>query len=164
MLGINTAPFPNKVALWVARSACRLGFSQRYALGQASYAEKPFSENELTNSAERYTHFRALYANQAHLQLGGVSFAWLQAALNWTFLLPELLNPVPIHIALAEQDSIVDNLATKKWAQQQNNIGISEFPMAKHELLNEIDSIRHPLMQQLYEFCDSHRSFKATGS
>ncbi|MAD89448.1 MAG: lysophospholipase [Pseudoalteromonas sp.] len=164
MLGINTAPFPSKVALWVARSACRLGFSQRYAFGQASYAEKPFSDNELTNSPERYAHFRALYANQTHLQLGGVSFAWLQAALNWTFLLPELLSPTPIHIALAEQDSIVDNLATKKWAQKQSHISISEFPMAKHELLNEIDSIRHPLMQQFYEFCDSHRSFKATGS
>ncbi len=164
MLGINTAPFPSKVALWVARSACRLGFSQRYAFGQASYAEKPFSDNELTNSAERYAQFRALYANQAHLQLGGVSFAWLQAALNWTFLLPELNNPIPIHIALAEKDSIVDNLATKQWVKKHNHINISEFAMAKHELLNEIDSIRHPLMQQFYGFCDSHRSFKATGS
>lgn len=160
MLGINTAPFPNKVARWITQSASCLGFSKHYALGQSDYKDKPFIDNDLTNSPERYAQFRALYAQHSHLQLGGVSFAWLQAALNWTSQLPSLNNPIPLHVALAEQDSIVNNQATKLWIRMQNKaeVTFSEFALSKHELLNEEDSIRHPLLLHFYGFCESHIS------
>ena len=164
MLGINTKPFSKKMALRIASLACSLGFSRYFAFGQKEYQDIAFIKNNLTNCHVRYTQFRTLYDKHTYLQLGGVSFAWLKAALNWTTTLPLLQSQIPMHITLAEQDSIVDNEITRNYAAKYNNMTVSEIPTAKHELLNEQDTARQILMREFYDFCNSLRSSIATGS
>ena len=163
MLGINTAPYPTWVAQAIAATACLLGLGKRYAIGQTQYLEKPFADNDLTHCPERYALFRGLYNQYPELQLGGVSFAWLNAALRKCQALQHVNIKVPLRIASAEQDTVVDNLAQRQFAAKQPHTTITSFA-GKHELLCEQDSTRKAVLDDFYAFIVSLETAKETGS
>lgn len=155
MLGINTAPFPKWLATALASTACAFGAGKHFAIGQKGYIDKAFNGNDLTHCHSRYKAFRDLYNQSPHLQLGGVSFGWLHTVFNWCDALPNITTSIPMHIALAQQDSIVDNQATLHWAKQQRRASVSHYANAKHELLNEDDKVRTAVLNQFYNFCEA---------
>ncbi|MBQ4838410.1 alpha/beta fold hydrolase [Pseudoalteromonas luteoviolacea] len=162
MFAINTAPYPVWFAKWVANAACKLGQSQQFAIGQQPYQSKPFSDNELTGCSVRYQQFRSLYDTCNVLQLGGVSFGWLYAALAETANTNKQQISIPISIASAEHDSIVNSDAHSRFAARQEQCFVKTYP-GKHELLCEIDAIRQAVLTQCYEFAESV-TLKETGS
>ncbi|KID58054.1 hypothetical protein JF50_04770 [Pseudoalteromonas luteoviolacea] len=154
MFEINTSPYPTWFAKWIAKAACTLGKATHFAIGQQPYQPKPFADNELTGCSARYHVFRELYAQHTELQLGGVSFGWLNAALNETTSKQPLPSAVPISIASAKHDSIVNSQAHFSFASQYALCTIKSYP-GKHELLCEVDAIRRAVLMQCYEFADS---------
>ncbi|MDK1312591.1 alpha/beta hydrolase [Pseudoalteromonas ardens] len=151
MFAINTAPYPDWFARGIASLACNLGLSKHYAIGQTDYQPKAFTDNELTQCEQRYTLFRQLYQAHSALQLGGVSFRWLQQALTFTTDLTKLRINLPLSIASAQQDSIVCPAAHTMFAANNNACQLSHYP-GKHELLCEVDTIRRAVLEQFYTF------------
>lgn len=62
---------------------------------------------------------------------------------------------IPVYIASAGNDAVVDNSAQYKLAQRHKHITIENIEGAKHELFFERDAIRHLVLKNLYQFCDA---------
>ncbi|MCF6435314.1 alpha/beta fold hydrolase [Pseudoalteromonas sp. MMG022] len=165
MFDIHTHNTPYKLAKWIAKMGCWLGFSKYYAIGQSNYLNLPFDENQLTHCHTRYQRFRTLYQNEAELCLGGVSFGWLNQAFKFISSIPKLEIHCPLFIASAEQDDVVDNHAQQRFAQNHPTAQLHSFAGARHELLCEQDTIRYAVMEHFYQFCDDLAlTAKDTGS
>ncbi|CAH9056511.1 Lysophospholipase L2 [Pseudoalteromonas sp. CIP111854] len=165
MFDIYTHNIPYRLATWVAKIACWLGLSKRYAFGQSNYVNTPYHENQLTHCPTRYQRFRALYQSEAELCLGGVSFGWLNQTFRFIANLPDLKIQTPLFIASAEQDEVVNNHAQIRFSHAHPNANLKVFSGAKHELLCEKDEIRHAVLSEFYQFCDSlGLTAKDTGS
>lgn len=80
------------------------------------------------------------------LQVGNVTFGWLHHALRSCAILQHTIKTTPIEIpclfALAGQDTLVDNAATRRVIQTLPNAKTIELPDSRHEILMERDSIR----------------------
>ncbi|WP_046006262.1 alpha/beta fold hydrolase [Pseudoalteromonas rubra] len=151
MLAINTAPYPAWLAQGIATTACALGLGQSYAVGQADYMPKAFADNELTQCELRYSIFRQLYQQHPDLQLGGVSFRWLQQALQFTQSMVQQRIDLPVSIASAQHDSIVCSAAHTHFAANNAACQLHHYP-GKHELLCEKDTVRRAVLNQFYSF------------
>ncbi|MFY8273568.1 alpha/beta fold hydrolase [Pseudoalteromonas sp. SSDWG2] len=145
----STAPWLAK--LW-ASSVCTFTQGDAYVPGHGPYNAVPFAENELTSSAERYRRFRALYAQQPELQLGGVTYKWLNAAFKAIKKLKKSKCPIPLFIAAAQNDTVVDTELYKDFAHAQRQAVLKTYQGAKHELLCEQDAIRKVLLRDLLSF------------
>lgn len=163
MLGINTAPYPAWVAEAIAGLACLVGLGKQYAIGQQQYQSKPFQDNDLTNCPIRYALFRGLYDQYPELRLGGVSFAWLYTALQKCRALTKIELNIPVRVACATHDSIVDNKAQIRFAAHHDKVTRTEFA-GKHELLCEQDITRRAVLRDFYEFTGVLPSASDTGS
>jgi len=155
MFDIYTKGIPKPIAQFIAASASLLGFSGCYALGQSDYSPEEFALNTLTSSQKRYAYFRDTYQQTPLLQLGGVTYGWLNASFKFIRALDKLSITTPLFIASAEKDEVVDNTAQDKMASRHKNTLIKRFEGAKHELFFERDEIRQPLLTSLYKFCES---------
>lgn len=153
MFDIYTKGTPKSLAKLVAKSASLFGLSACYALGQGDYHVDDFSINALTSSAVRYAYFRDVYQKEPGLQLGGVTYGWLNAAFSFIAKVDNLDVAIPLFIASAEQDVVVNNYAQHKIVNRLNLATLHTFSNAKHELLFEQDIIRRKVLKQLYEFC-----------
>ena len=154
MFDIHTKGIPKPLARFVAWLACKLGGKQCYAFGQKNYLAEEFSINSLTNSEYRYKLFREIYRSDSVLQLGGVTYGWLHTVFQFIDKLDQQLA-IPLFIASAENDTVVDNQAQVELVHRQNNAVLQTFAGAKHELLFEQDPIRQAVLSRFYQFCDS---------
>lgn len=155
MFDIYTKGTPKPLAKFAARTACLLGFNKFYAFGQTDYLAPAFVDNELTSSEVRYQLFRQTYQTDSVLQLGGVTYGWLNAAFGFMATFEQQQLSIPLFIASAENDTVVDNQAQVELVHRQNNAVLQTFAGAKHELLFEQDSIRQAVLSRFYQFCDS---------
>lgn len=80
------------------------------------------------------------------LQLGGVTFGWVRAAVRACARLKRDMKKSPIRVpclfALAGEDILVDNDRTRMLAGMIEGAEILEFPGAMHEILMERDAVR----------------------
>ncbi|WP_289169948.1 alpha/beta fold hydrolase [uncultured Pseudoalteromonas sp.] len=155
MLDIYTKGIPKPVAKFIASAATKLGFGYSYALGQNDYNPEEFALNTLTSSQVRYNLFRLTYQQQPLLQLGGVTYGWLNASFAFMSAVDTHTINLPIFIASAQNDEVVDNNAQQKLVNRLPNAELKSFAGAKHELLFERDEIRKPVLMRLYQFCSS---------
>lgn len=134
-----------------------------YFLGGKDYEPTPFEDNELTDSPSRYEFFRKLYQEQPTLQLGGITFAWLDASIQALEKAQNELNKVsiPVLVLQAEQESIIDNEAQDHFCQQLAELGqpcIGGKPHviagAKHEIFIETDDKREKALGLVFEYFD----------
>lgn len=155
MFDIYTKGTPKPIAKLVAKIACFMGLNKLYALGQGNYKPETFAQNTLTSSEVRYQLFRQIYQQEPSVQLGGVTYGWLNAAFKFIKDAPNSTLPIPLFIASAQLDTVVDNKAQQNITHLQKNAILETFSDAKHELLFEQDSIRKAVLTRFYEFCDS---------
>lgn len=152
MFAINTGKTP----VWAARLSAGLlhltGQGQRYCLGQQDYNPPEFDENPLTHSPIRYQRFRQLYTDQPSLQLGGVTHSWLHSALSLCAKLPKRTINIPVFIAAAEKDTIVNTAIYPEFLQ--HHAILKTYQGAKHELLFEQDNIRRNVLKDLLDFAN----------
>jgi len=154
MFDIHTPNIPRLIIKLITNTARLFGFQYSYAFGQKNYLPIEFSKNTLTSSKIRYSLFKQAYQQEPTLQLGGVTYGWLYAAFRFMSSIKQLSVSIPLYIASAKNDKVVDNNAQYQIANSHSNITLESFANADHELLFERDEIRKPVLKSFYTFCE----------
>ncbi|MBN7823786.1 alpha/beta fold hydrolase [Bowmanella dokdonensis] len=157
MYGIKS-PLP----LWLARGLVSSGqslnrwFASRpwYFIGQGDYLAVPFAINTLTHSKIRYQIFRDEYEQTPRLQLGGVTFDWLQASLDALDRLEDLAPELQTEILVLQAggDLVVDNGRQDHLCALMPRCQLRVIAKARHELLMEADPYRTEAMTRILDF------------
>ncbi|MBP2298310.1 alpha/beta fold hydrolase [Azospirillum picis] len=161
MYAVNFGRLPRRLARWLASLGLALGWGERYAPGQGDYdpAEGRFRpDNPITSDPRRYAAFHGPFAERPDLRVGGVSFAWVSAALDAEDALrgPLGLERVrtPVLMLSAPADQVVRGDAHHAVAARLGNARVIDYPEAKHELLMECDAIRDRVWADIDAFLD----------
>lgn len=164
MWGFLSGPVPEKIARglvdlgqWVSE---QFADESLYFVGGKNYIDKPFENNELTGSNARYQYFRQIYRETPELQLGGITFSWLQACILGLELAQQNLDKVqcPVLVLQAEKETVIDNTAQNTFCQMLYKVGVAEKEMpevmigAHHEVFIEVDSIRNLALGKIFDF------------
>jgi lysophospholipase len=156
MIAVNNGNIPN----WLGKAIIYMGdklnawFSDEanYFMGQTSFNNVIFAENELCQSEIRYQTFVDIYNNNDEIQLGGVTTHWLKEAIvanNNIFANLHKLT-TPILVMQSGSDTIVSNDAQNAFCQQLHQHNPECYPQstpftinnALHELMFEKDQYR----------------------
>jgi lysophospholipase len=138
---------PNVVRLyaWLGK---QLGFARSYVRGSGPEQSRigPFETNILTSDRERHQRNYMLEQAAPQLLLGGPTIGWLDAAMRSIAMInhPDYFGKikVPTLIFAAGMDVIVPSRAVEDYAARlKSGTGIL-LPSAKHEILQENDTIR----------------------
>lgn len=162
MYAIHTGPLPRRLARALATLGLACGCGARYALWQGDYdpAEGVFRpDNKITADPRRYAAFHSPYAERPELRVGGVSFAWVAAALDAEDALLHGGLPLervrtPVLLLSAPDDRVVRAELHRTVAARLGNAHLVEYPGAKHELLMECDAIRDRVWADINAFLD----------
>lgn len=125
-----------------------LGFGRAYIRGGSDDSADPvrFEGNPLTSDKERFTRNRALIEAAPHLLLGAPTIGWLNAAYRSMAMLNKPAYAervrVPLLIGIAGRDTVVDSRATEAFAARVKLCTSLMLPLARHEILQEVDDIR----------------------
>ena len=123
--------------------------------GQIKYIKPNFESNNKTHSYQRYNFYHKIYEENPTIPVGGVTFEWIRQI---------MLNPVKIIkapqtdliIFLAENELIVNNTNTISVIENSKNschsIKYEIIRGAYHDILNESDSIRNPVIRKIEAF------------
>ncbi len=129
-----------------AMKALGMGSSFIPGGGETSLMTKPFAGNRLTRDPVRYARNAELAARFPHLAIGEPTVSWLWTVM-WAlkaFRAPRypLEVAVPTLIMAAGEDEIVSTRSTERFAARLKGGHALIAPGARHEILNETDSIR----------------------
>jgi lysophospholipase len=145
MLGLRLPlPSPGLVD-GLARLMVGAGRSGAYVAGAGDPLGGRFETNVLTHDRTRWARTHALLTAHPELQLGNVTWGWLAFALELSARmrrLPAGALALPLAVALAEAERLVDNAAARAFAAKVEGARLVEVPGAFHELLMETDERR----------------------
>lgn len=149
MYAIHSGPLPRWLVRVLASLGVGCGWGARYALWQGDYdpADGRFSpDNKITADPRRYAAYHGPFAERPELRVGGVSFAWVAAALDAEDALRRGLPlervRTPVLLLIAPDDRVVRAEAHRSVAARLGNAQLVEYPGARHEVLMECDAIR----------------------
>jgi lysophospholipase len=159
MLSLQTHPFSVKFARRVAALAVRMGQGERLGFGQLPYNplfQTAIRMNRLTSDKPRFDQEAAAIAANPALAIGGVSYAWVNAAFASCELLasPGFAEAIaiPTLILAAEREVLIDNAATKVFAARMPAAKFEIIADGRHELFRERDAIRAPVLSKIFNF------------
>jgi lysophospholipase len=164
MYDIPTAPWPRPAAVFIARTACTAGWGACYAPGQGDYDpdEGIFRpDNPITSDARRYAAFHEPFRQRPELRVGGVSYAWVRAALaasdavRWAESLERVR--LPALLLSAPDDTIIDAASHPVVARRLAACALLTYAGARHELLMECDAIRERVWSDVDAFLENIR-------
>ncbi|MEQ1725744.1 MAG: alpha/beta hydrolase [Sphingopyxis sp.] len=160
MLGF-TAPYPDGVGHWIARTMCRIGDPARAAW---KVSEKPGSKISLrqmllTHDNDRYADELWWRAKDPSLELGPASWRWVEQAYASFAQLgqPEALESVatPVLVLVASADKLVSPSAARRLAARLPHGETHVYGReAAHELLREVDAVRDDVLARIDAFLD----------
>lgn len=171
MIDINKGALPDWFAKVIVGSGNTLNqwFDDEpwYFFSQSDYKVKPFSENDLTHSPIRYQRFIDEYQSNKYIQLGGVTFQWLNEALKakeQIFKQADKLS-TPLLLIQASKDTVVSNQVQQEFWQLLNKKNPTLYPNtqfvvikgAKHELFFESDEYRNQALEISLQWFDTQR-------
>ncbi len=138
-----------EAARLLAEAVCMVpGAARSFGPGppRAPMVGRPFQGNRLTGCPGRYAQDDARLQAMPAMQLGGVTWGWLRAALRSVAVLrrpgfAEAIG-VPVLVLLAGDERIVENGAARVFAARLAHGEVVEFEGARHELLRERDAVR----------------------
>lgn len=150
MIGVlRGSPALQRATAMLVHAVNRLpGAATAYAPGipRKPLLGRPFEGNRLTGCPDRYAADQALQRAMPEMQLGGVTWGWLHAALA---SIDALRRPgfaegikVPVLMLLAGDERVVENAAARAFALRLPEVELVEFEAARHELLRERDDVR----------------------
>jgi lysophospholipase len=103
----------------------------------------PFEENALTSCPDTYAWMVAQAIRDPRLALGRPTLIWLNEALAEIRRLALLPPPaVPAYVAVAGEETVVDNAATGRLAARWPDVRLDLYEGARHEILMERDVLR----------------------
>lgn len=159
MLGINTAPMPEWLAVRLARMAVRGGRAALYAPLQGPRWARdplPFQDNRLTADPRRFALMQEVMERDPSVALGGASWGWLDGAFTSIrrYFEQDRLEDVtvPILILSARADRIVRADRHDLAARRLPNCTLVPFAVGEHELLIETDEIRDAVLAAIDRF------------
>lgn len=157
MIAVNGGSIPD----WLGKSMISMShffdelFNKQssYFFGHGTYKDKVFVGNDLMQSEVRFQQFSKIYQQYTDIQLGGVTFAWLDAALVSEQQIFANLDKLttPTLVLQAEKDTVVSNEKQTTFCQQLSNHHPQSCPNAQpviindalHELWFEKDAMRN---------------------
>ena len=142
----------------VAKVANVLGFGARFAPGQAQIKpQMPFEENPLTRDKAMFDWMEAQVLSHPELFLGGVSWRWLQAALEETAMLSrQPSSDIPALCWLGSEEKIVSPEAIRRRMADWPGGTLVELPGLRHELLMEDQDTRQKAYDEISDFFGQH--------
>lgn len=160
--------FPQEFVSIAVTLASWFGLGESYVFGgnNQNINQKAFKSNKLTRDQERYERNRAILKANPALNIGSPSYAWLLAALRSTSM---VMQPtfaanikIPILLISAGSDRIVSNIATREFADRLKNGSNIIIPNARHEILQESDSVREQFWAGFDAFVPGESLLKPT--
>lgn len=136
----------------------RAGLADQHPPGhrQVLRRARAFADNKVTSDPKRFAIAKACEAANPDLRLGGITWGWLDAFLTSIHHLqkPGTLEriAVPVLLALAGRDSIVDIPAIEAAAKRMPEAWLVRYPQALHEILMERDPIREAFWRDFDAF------------
>jgi len=145
------------------------GFDKKYIPAMQNYAtkSKAFEKNSLTSNKERFYQNQKEIEKRPNLEIHRPTIGWLHAAfqsINTLSRLPPIANnccPVLVCTALADQ---VVSISAQAELCQKHGWKQMFFHGSKHEILQEIDTIRAQFWKAFDEFQSQLLKFEAAQS
>jgi lysophospholipase len=136
-----------KAAKSYVRFVSALGAGRQFAPGvQRRWKPEAFKNNPVTNDEGRHERCQRLVEEEPRLALAGPTIGWVAAAADATdgFVQPNALAHIriPILVASAGDDTLVDNASHDAVVAQLANATHITIAHAKHEILMERDEAR----------------------
>lgn len=130
---------------WYARAARLFGFGG--AIVRPAGPEETFETNVLSHDEKRWRLYRDLVAADPRLGLGEPTVGWVVASLNvmhgfFESSALERLRALPVLVAIAEDDAVVKNAATRRLSRRFKAGKTITVKGSNHEILMETDERR----------------------
>ena len=164
MFGIRAARiFPLSIAVGIS-SVLKTLFNRSYVFGGKDWGpeerETP-SHNLFSGDPVRAAIHNAWCKSDPDLQVGNVTFGWLNEALKSCSRLQKDIRKKPVQIpcliGIAENEQLVDNKAIRKVAGILPHVEILELKESRHEILMEQDHIRDKFMTAFGNMLAAHK-------
>ena len=121
-----------------------------YAFGQKDWSETEDTAQAYSSDPMRSLIHHAWLRENPALRSGGATFCWIYHAFNSCLFLqqPTVLKSIqtPCLVALAGQETLVDNAAIRTAAEILPHAKLLELPESRHEILMERDEIRNEFL------------------
>ncbi len=153
MLGV-----PASLARATSETLTALGLGTVYLPGtsDANWKQGDFDDNVLTSSEQRFARNGLILEEAPHLRISGATYGWLRGALRSMALVTSapFINRVrvPLLLIAAGDDRIVASRAIEDLSVQLKVGAHIVLPHARHEILQETDTIR----QQFWAAFDAY--------
>ncbi|MFW7380753.1 MAG: alpha/beta fold hydrolase [Oligoflexus sp.] len=153
MLDIPT-PINQKALWYFLRFAEWIGFGDAYVYTHGPY--DPNEENHVTSSVARYQRQIRWRVANPQKNLGGATIAWARASLEATWEMRSHAEQMttPILLLQAGKDIVVKVDGQDYVCSQAADCQKVYFADAKHEILQESDSIRDRALEAILEFLE----------
>ena len=162
MLGIPL-PLPSWLAWPILNWAeKRPDMRENYAVGTGEWQPRPFENNHVTHSLERYRRSVQLYVDDPVLRMGGPTYHWVrESILAGEMALQQAANiTVPLLLLQAGEENVVENAAQERFCQAMQAAGkacmLKTIAGARHEILFEQDEMRAEALASIVRFFDHH--------
>jgi lysophospholipase len=138
----------SRLAKRYARFMMSLGAGGHFAPSvERKWKRENFKRNPVTHDKERHARCQGLICEEPRLALAGPTIGWVASASDAieAFQAPGALAHVriPILVATAGEEQLVDNASHPAVIDQLPDARHLVIPGAKHEILMEVDPVRH---------------------
>lgn len=155
MIELDMGAFPSSIGSSIAYGTCSRGDGKSYAIGQGNFdPNQTFANEDATHSQARFDAKMTMYTAHPEVRVGGVSYRWLCESITATAHIRTLHGPdsLPLLIFSAGEDVTVHAAAEADYCDRAPRCQRVNFPTARHEILQETDSIRNRAMAYAVRF------------
>ncbi len=120
-------------------------------------ADWTFEDNVLTHNRSEFERYAALVRDHPDLALGGVTWAWMDAAIRETrelSTLPEQAITEPMLIFSAENEAVVSNDAINDLVARNDMVTLVHLQDSQHEPFIEEPPVQAILWREIGDFLD----------
>lgn len=160
MLKVRTGKLPVPLATLSVEALCQTMWQRKPVNRNESRDQREAFVNNLnTTCSHRFQFFRELERRHPQVSLGAPTYGWLKEALRMGRFINKNRQSLGLGILLmqAEQDGLVCNRAQDQFAHEVNNCRLIRLKEARHEILQERDSIRNRALVQIHKFLKEYK-------
>lgn len=153
LFGLNYGGTPNWLMKILARTLSVVGFHNKAIPFRGQGLNRPFAQNQLTYSEQRYDRMLDLRTLSAFKKSSGPSIGFVvatQAALSTAIAKAESYK-TPSVVLTADEDAYVSTPESERYCKAMSDCEYVAFKNARHVLLHERDEVRDRVMNKIKE-------------